>query len=66
MDVTATLMVLNDVTIVLDSKQCCAAIFIDLAKAFETVDHSILVGRLRSIYVSVSLAKSLWIRASAK
>ena len=35
-----------NVTISLDSKQCCAAIFIFLAKAFDTVDHSI---RLRSI-----------------
>ena len=51
--VTATLKVLNDVTIILDSKQCyCGAIFIDLAKAFDTVDHSILVGRLRSIGAS--------------
>ena len=47
--VTATLKVLNDVTIALDSKQYCAAIFIDLVKAFDMVDHSILVGRLRSI-----------------
>ena len=50
--VTATLKVLNDVTIALDSKQCCAAIFIDLAKAFDKVDLSILVGRLRSFGVS--------------
>ena len=50
--VTATLKVLNDVTIALDSKQCCAAIFIDLAKAFDTVDHSNLVDRLRGIGVS--------------
>ena len=42
--------VLNDVPIALDSKQCCADIF-DLAKAFDTVDHSILVGLLRSIGV---------------
>ena len=50
--VTASLNVLNDVTVDLDSKQYCAAIFIDLAKAFDTVDHSILVGRLKSIGVS--------------
>jgi hypothetical protein len=41
----------NDVTVALDSKQCCAAIFIDLAKAVDTVDHSILVDRLRSVGV---------------
>jgi hypothetical protein len=40
--VTATLKVLNDVTIAFDSKQCCAAIFIDLAKAFHTVDPTSL------------------------
>ena len=50
--VTATLKVLNDVTIALDTKQCCAAIFIDLDKAFDTEDRSILVCRLRSIGVS--------------
>ena len=49
--VTATLKVFNDVTIALDFKQCCAAIF-GLAKAFDTEDHSILVGRLRSNCVS--------------
>jgi hypothetical protein len=51
--VTATLIkVLNYVTIALVSKQYCADIFIDLAKAFGRVEHSILVGRLRSIVVS--------------
>jgi hypothetical protein len=50
--VIATLKVLNYVTIPLDTKHYCAAIFIDLAKAFDTVDHSLLVGRLRSIGVS--------------
>ena len=49
--VMETLKVLNDVTIALDSKQCCAAIFIDLAKVYDTVHHSILVDRLRSIGV---------------
>ena len=46
--ITATLKVVNDVTIALESKQLCAAIFIDFAKAIDTVDHSIL----RSIGVS--------------
>ena len=50
--VTTTLNVFNYVTIALDSQQCCAAIFIDLAKAFDTVDHSIRVDWLRSIGVS--------------
>jgi hypothetical protein len=53
--VTASLNVLNDVTIALDSKQYCATIFIDLAKAFDKVSHSIIVGRLRSIGVKEDL-----------
>ena len=50
--VTKTLKILNDVTIALDAKQCYAAIFIDLAKDFDVVDNSILVGRLTSMGVS--------------
>ncbi len=50
--VTATLKVLNDITSALDAEQHCAAIFIDLAKAFDTVDHSILLDRLSSIGVT--------------
>ncbi len=37
---------------VLETQQFCAAIFIDLAKAFDTADHSILLSRLRSIGMS--------------
>jgi hypothetical protein len=44
--------VLNDVTFALDYKECCADICIDLVKVFDTVNHSSLVGRLRSIGVS--------------
>ena len=46
--VSATLTV-DDVTIVLDSKQCCAAILFDLAKTFDMEDHSILVS-LRDLW----------------
>lgn len=49
--VTATLKVLNDITSALDSKLYCAAFFIDLAKAFHTVDHRILTDRLSSIEI---------------
>ena len=49
---TATLKVLNDITSALDYKQYCAAIFIDLAKAFDSVDHSILISRLSCIGIS--------------
>ena len=47
--ITATSLVINDITTELDRKQKCAAIFIDLAKAFDTVDHAILVKKLASI-----------------
>lgn len=54
--VTATLKVLNDITSALDSI-LRAAIFIDLTKVFDTVDHSILTDRLRSIGIrSLSLS----------
>ncbi len=46
---TAVVKVMNDIYALLETQQMCAAIFIDLAKAFDTVDHSILLSRLRSI-----------------
>ncbi len=45
---------MNDIYNALETQQLCAAIFIDLAKAFDTVDHSILLSRLHSIGVSNS------------
>ena len=44
--------VVNDVASILDNKQSCAALFIDLSKAFDTVDHQILKQRLLSIGLS--------------
>uniref|UniRef100_A0A8C7Q836 Reverse transcriptase domain-containing protein n=1 Tax=Oncorhynchus mykiss TaxID=8022 RepID=A0A8C7Q836_ONCMY len=46
---SATLKVLNDILTAIDKKQYCAAVFIDLAKAFDSVNHHILIGRLDSL-----------------
>jgi len=43
--------VLNDITSPLDIKQHCAPIFIDIAKAFDSMDHNPLIHRLGSIGV---------------
>jgi hypothetical protein len=46
---SATLKVLNDVITTNDKRQYSAAVFIDLAKAFDSVNHRILIGRLNSL-----------------
>uniref|UniRef100_A0A8C7P4G4 Reverse transcriptase domain-containing protein n=1 Tax=Oncorhynchus mykiss TaxID=8022 RepID=A0A8C7P4G4_ONCMY len=46
---SATLKVLNNILTAIDKKHYCAAVFIDLAKAFDSVNHHILIGRLDSL-----------------
>ena len=46
---SATLKVLNNILTAIDKKQYCAAVFIDLAKAFDSVNYHILVDRLDSL-----------------
>ncbi|CDR18068.1 unnamed protein product [Oncorhynchus mykiss] len=41
---SATLKVLNDIITAIDKRHYCAAVFIDLAKAFDSVNHNILIG----------------------
>uniref|UniRef100_A0A8C5N2E5 Reverse transcriptase domain-containing protein n=1 Tax=Gouania willdenowi TaxID=441366 RepID=A0A8C5N2E5_GOUWI len=50
--ITATMKVINDIIAALDKKQYCASLFIDLSKAFDTVDHAILKRRLHLIGLS--------------
>ncbi len=50
--ITAVLKVLNDLVRSLDGKHHCACLFIDLTKAFDTVNHNILLDRLRSVGLS--------------
>ena len=42
-------LVSNDIASALDNKHHCAALFVDLSKAFDTVDHTLLVQRLKEI-----------------
>lgn len=44
--ITAPLKVVDDIIEALEIKKTCAALFIDLYKAFDTVDHRILKQRL--------------------
>jgi hypothetical protein len=46
---SASLKVLNNIINAIDKRQYCAAIFIVLAKAFDSVNHRILIGRLNSL-----------------
>lgn len=50
--ISAALSVTNDIINTLDKKQHCAALFIDLSKAFDSVDHALLLTRLSSIGLS--------------
>lgn len=43
---------MNDIIETLDKKYC-AALFIDLSKGFETVDHVILDAKLHYIYLDM-------------
>uniref|UniRef100_A0A3B4Z3D2 Reverse transcriptase domain-containing protein n=1 Tax=Stegastes partitus TaxID=144197 RepID=A0A3B4Z3D2_9TELE len=50
--IMASLKVVNDIIEALDTKKLCTALFIDLSKAFDTVDHFILKQRLLNIGLS--------------
>uniref|UniRef100_A0A8K9V676 Reverse transcriptase domain-containing protein n=1 Tax=Oncorhynchus mykiss TaxID=8022 RepID=A0A8K9V676_ONCMY len=46
---SAMLKVLNDIITAIEKRQYCAAVFIDLAKAFDSVNNHILIGRINSL-----------------
>lgn len=50
--ITAATLVTNDIIGALDKKQHSAALFVDLSKAFDSVDHGLLLTKLRSIGLS--------------
>lgn len=50
----------DDIISGIDKKKHCAALFIDLSKAFDTVDHLLLLNRLSSI--GLDLAACRWFK----
>jgi hypothetical protein len=44
--------VANNIINGLDKRQHCAALFVDLSKAFDSVDHELFLARLRNIGLS--------------
>ena len=46
---SATLKVLNDILTAIVKKQYCAAVFIDLSKSVDSVNHHVLIGRLNGL-----------------
>ena len=55
--VTATMKVLNEIITAIDEKEHCAALFLDLSKAFDKVDHSVLLQKLVNIGFSSKSVK---------
>ena len=51
---TALLRVQDDILKSVDNKQCVVLLLLDLSAAFDTVDHAILLHRLRSNFGSVA------------
>lgn len=56
--ITAAMKVVNDVLVAVDKKQHSALLFIDLSKAFDTVDHEVL--KLRLINSGLSEQAVAW------
>lgn len=54
---SATMLVVNDIANALDDRKHCAALFVDLSKAFDTVDHAILLSKLSSIGVGTDACR---------
>lgn len=54
---TAATIVTNYIIGALDRKQHCTALFVDLSEAFDSVDHGLLLNKLRTIGFSPQAVK---------
>jgi len=59
---TALICVFNDILLKLDNSQCVALVLLDLSAAFDTIDRSILIQRLKCYYGIKGTALA-WIRS---
>jgi hypothetical protein len=59
---TALLKVQNDILMAIDSQKCVLVVLLDMSAAFDTVDHSILIERLKSRFGVVGGALD-WFRS---
>lgn len=61
---SAAMLVLNEVLNCIDHRNHCAALFKDLSKAFDTVDHPLLIQRLSEMGLGQMSRK--WFGSSQK
>lgn len=49
--------IVEEITTAIDKKKCTLGVFIDLKKAFDTINHSILISEL---YIYMESEESYW------
>ena len=59
---TALLKILDDLYRIIDSKNAAVLIGLDLSAAFDTIDYSILIERLKSVY-GISGTAASWLKS---
>ena len=52
---TALLMIVNDLLTAMDNNKLCILTLLDLSAAFDTIDHQILLTRLRTLLAFLDL-----------
>ena len=56
----ALLIMLENIRNALDNGDCAVGIFLDFQKAFDTVDHDILLNKLYNYGISVCVCVCVW------
>ncbi len=59
--ISATTLVVNNIVTAFDNSKCCAALFVDLSKAFDTVDNLLLLQKL--YYIGFDTKAHSWFQS---